>query len=320
MGDIIMTPGKNIETVPILVVDDDPISSDILRKYLEEEGYTSISVTNGQDALELYQHSFFSIIITDWLMPKMDGTDLCRAIRNMPSDHYTYIILLTARDSQNELEKGLESGADEYLVKPVHQAELRLRLKGARRILELENTLKRSIAEIRELSIRDPLTGSFNRGYMDEQLVNEINRVYRYEHPLSVILGDLDHFKRINDTFGHLAGDEALRKSACTINNSVRRGIDWLARYGGEEFVIVLSETDRQGCMVVAERIRQQIASQQVESNGKTFSLTISFGAVTILPGDFTKPVTMDEVLISADGCLYTAKNEGRNRVVTTQI
>ena len=286
-----MTPGKNIETVPILVVDDDPISSDILRKYLEEEGYTSISVTNGQDALELYQHSFFSIIITDWLMPKMDGTDLCRAIRNMPSDHYTYIILLTARDSQNELEKGLESGADEYLVKPVHQAELRLRLKGARRILELENTLKRSIAEIRELSIRDPLTGSFNRGYMDEQLVNEINRVYRYEHTLSVILGDLDHFKRINDTFGHLAGDEALRKSACTINNSVRRGIDWLARYGGEEFVIVLPETDRQGCMVVAERIRQQIASQQVESNGKTFSLTISFGAVTILPGDFTKPV-----------------------------
>ncbi len=110
-------------------MEDDPISSDILRKYLEEEGYASISVTNGQDALELYQHSFFSIIITDWLMPKMDGTDLCRAIRNMPSDHYTYIFLLTARDSQNELEKGLESGADEYLVKPVHQAELRLRLK-----------------------------------------------------------------------------------------------------------------------------------------------------------------------------------------------
>jgi two-component system, cell cycle response regulator len=313
-------PGKDSETLPILVVDDDPISSDILRKYLEEEGYTSISATNGQDALELYQRSFFSIIITDWLMPKMDGTDLCRAIRNMPSDRYTYIILLTARDSQNELEKGLESGADEYLVKPVHQAELRLRLKGARRILELENTLKRNIAEIRELSIRDPLTGSFNRGYMDEQLVNEINRVYRYEHPLSVILGDIDHFKRVNDTFGHLAGDEALRKCAATISISVRRGIDWLARYGGEEFVIVLPETDRQGCMVVAERIRRQIESQLLECNGKAFSLTISFGAVTVLPGDFTKPVTMADVLILADSCLYTAKNEGRNRVVATEI
>jgi len=315
-----MTPDKNIETFPILVAEDDPISSDILRRYLEEEGYTSVSVTNGQDALELYQHSFFPIIITDWLMPKMDGTDLCRAIRKMPSDRYTYIILLTARDSQNELEKGLESGADEYLVKPVRQAELRLRLKGARRILELENTLKRSIAEIRELSVRDPLTGIFNRGYMDEQLVNEVNRVYRYEHPLSVILGDIDHFKRINDTFGHLAGDEALRKSAFVISNSVRRGIDWVARYGGEEFVIVLPETDRQGCMVVAERIRQQVASQQFESIGTAFSLTVSFGAVTILPGDFTKPVTLDEILLSADRCLYKAKNEGRNRIVATQI
>jgi diguanylate cyclase (GGDEF)-like protein len=250
----------------------------------------------------------------------MDGTDLCRAIRTMPSDRYTYIILLTARDSQNELEKGLESGADEYLVKPVHQAELRLRLKGARRILELENTLKRNIAEIRELSIRDPLTGSFNRGYMDEQLVNEINRVYRYNHPLSVILGDIDHFKRVNDTFGHLAGDEALRKCTSAIGNSVRRGIDWLARYGGEEFVIVLPETDGEGCMVVAERIRRQIESLLVECNGKAFSLTISFGAVTVLPGDFTKPVTMGDVLLLADGCLYTAKNEGRNRVVATQI
>jgi diguanylate cyclase (GGDEF)-like protein len=313
-------PSKNDETFPILVVEDDPISSDILRKYLEEEGYTSISVTNGQDALELYQHSFFPIIITDWLMPKMDGPDLCRAVRNMPSASYTYIILLTALDSQDELEKGLESGVDEYLVKPIHQAELRLRLKSARRILELENTLKRSIAEIRELSIRDPLTGSFNRGYMDEQLANEINRVYRYEHPLSVLLGDLDFFKRINDTFGHLAGDEALRQCARTIGNSVRRGIDWLARYGGEEFVIVLPETDRQGCLVVAERIRQQIEALQIQSNGKTFGFTVSFGVVTILPGDFTKPVTMDEVLTSADGCLYTAKNEGRNRVVATQI
>lgn len=314
-----MTPDKDMETLPILVADDDPITSAVLRRYLEEEGYAAVFVTNGEDALELYRQGFFSIIITDWLMPKMDGTDLCRAIRNMSSDRYTYIILLTALDSQDELEKGLEAGADEYLVKPVRQAELRLRLKGARRILELENTLKRSIAEIRELSIRDPLTGSFNRGYMDVQLVNEINRVYRYEHPLSVILGDIDHFKRINDTFGHLAGDEVLRKCACTIGGSVRYGIDWLARYGGEEFVIALPETDQQGCMVVAERIRQQIASQQFESNGKTFSLTISFGAVTILPGDYTKPVTLDEVLMSADSCLYKAKNGGRNRIVATQ-
>ena len=311
---------SNEEKLSILVVEDDPISCDILRRYLEEEGYSSVAVTNGLDALELFQHSFFPIIITDWLMPKMDGTDLCRAIRAMPSDRYSYIILLTALDSQGELEKGLESGADEYLVKPVHQAELRLRLKGARRILDLEDNLKRSIAEIRELSIRDALTGCFNRGYMDEQLVNEINRVYRYEHPLSVLLGDIDHFKKINDTYGHQAGDEALRKCAATIGNSVRRGIDWLARYGGEEFVIVLPETDAQGCSVVAERIRRQVASLQVESAGKTFGFTISFGAVTIMPGDFTNPVSIEEVLLLADGCLYTAKHEGRDRVVATQM
>jgi diguanylate cyclase (GGDEF)-like protein len=304
----------------VLVVEDDPISSDVLRRYLEQEGYASVSAANGREALELYREGAFPIVITDWLMPEMDGTDLCRAIRGMASDRYTYLILLTARDSHDELVDGLEAGADEYLIKPIHPGELRLRLKGARRVVDLEASLKRNLAEIRELSIRDPLTGAFNRGYMDQQLQQEIQRASRYSHPLSVIIGDIDHFKRVNDSFGHQTGDEAIRKCVADINRSIRRGIDWVARYGGEEFVIVLPETEQQGCRAVAERIRKQIASTPVSCHGHEFTLTASFGAVTVMPGDTSRTATVDAVLHLADSCLYQAKEQGRNRVIAARF
>jgi two-component system cell cycle response regulator len=313
-------PAAGADLPCILIVEDDPISSDVLRRYLEQEGYASVSASNGREALDLYRQKFFPIVITDWLMPEMDGTDLCRAIRSMASDHYTYLILLTARSTQDELVKGLEAGADDYLIKPVNQAELRVRLKGARRILDLEDSLQKSLAAIREMSIRDPLTGAFNRGYMDQQLVHEIQRAYRYNHPLSVIMGDIDHFKRVNDTYGHQTGDEALRKCAADIDRSIRRGIDWLARYGGEEFVIALPETDYAGCGAVSERIRLQIASTPVTCHGNEFKLTASFGAVTIIPDESLQAPTVDTVLRLADDCLYKAKHEGRNRVISSKI
>jgi len=299
----------------ILVVEDDLTDRAIISSALDKEGYEYALATNGQEAIDLYSQDFFPIIITDWVMPEMDGLELCRLIRSMKIQRYIYIILLTSQDSKSDMVTGLEAGADDYLVKPLHRAELRVRLKSACRILDLESTLKQSMAEIRELSVRDALTGAFNRGYMDHQLQHEIKRTYRYHHPLSIIMCDIDHFKQVNDTFGHQAGDEVLKNCVTRINASIRRGIDWSARYGGEEFVIVLPETDQPGCFVVAERIRQLIAINPIDAFGCEIDITASFGAVTIMPADSRPQLLPDQLIHMADTCLYKAKTNGRNRV-----
>ncbi len=305
----------------ILVVEDNPVDLATLSSALRQEGYDFAVAANGLQAIDLYSSEFFPIIISNSVMPVMDGLELCRLIRSMKIQRYIYIILLTSLNSREDLIDGLEAGADEYMIKPIHQNELRLRLRGARRILGLEATLKQNLVEIRELSIRDALTGAFNRCYMDQHLTNEIMRTYRYSHPLSVIICDLDHFKAVNDSYGHQAGDLALKCCVSTIHSCIRHGIDWVARYGGEEFVIVLPETDLSGSQLVAERIRRRIASSPVAAFGCEFDITVSFGLVTIVPNSYNeKPPYVEQVLHVADTCLYRAKNEGRNRVVSTEF
>jgi len=310
---------KEILTLPrILVVEDDPLSCAMIEMYLEQEGYPCVTAPNGREALDLFKREPFPIVITDWLMPEMDGTALCQAIRGLNTDSYTYLILLTSQNSPDAVVEGLESGADEYIVKPVNPAELKVRLKGARRILDLEDALRKSLYEIRELSIHDPLTGAFNRGYMDQQLNHEVQRAYRYRHPLSVMICDLDHFKQVNDNHGHHAGDSVLRRSIGNITSSIRQNIDWVARFGGEEFVIVLPETDTAGCCVVAERIRERIElGPGAEDSGSIrIRITASFGTVTLVPGD-EPTATPEQLLQRADRRMYLAKQTGRNRVVS---
>lgn len=304
----------------ILVVEDESVSQTMLVSALQNEGYGFAVARNGQEAIDRYSQEFFSIIITDWMMPEMDGLELCRLIRSMKIDRYIYIILLTAKDSKTDLVQGLEAGADEYIVKPIHQSELRVRLKSACRILDLESSLKKSMAEIRELSVRDQLTKCFNRVYMDQQLALEITRSARYHHCLSVLMCDLDHFKIINDTYGHLAGDEVLKACVKRFNSSFRQGVDWLARYGGEEFVIVLPETDQAGALLVAERMRSRIAAAPVNFVGCEIDITASFGVVTLIPGHNVHVRYMEQVLNVADTCLYQAKNTGRNCVVSAEM
>lgn len=311
-----MTNAAGNETHKILVVEDDPVSMAILTAFLEKEKYEYAVASNGQEAIDKYSGDFFSIIITDWMMPEMDGLELCRLLRTMKIQRYIYIIMVTSLDTKSDVVQGLEAGADEYIVKPIHHAELRARLKNAIRILDLEINLKKSLAEISELSIRDPLTGAFNRGYMDHQLIQEVKRAQRYVHPLSILMCDLDHFKKVNDTYGHQAGDEILREFVRQINLSIRRGIDWVARYGGEEFLVVLPETDFVGCGVVAERIRQFISLNPVDAFGCEIDITASFGAVTIAPTESRHIIHTEQFLHVADQCLYQAKNSGRNRVV----
>jgi diguanylate cyclase (GGDEF)-like protein len=300
-------------SIKILVVEDDLFSQAVLRDALEQLGYGVELAVNGRDALSLCQREHFPIIITDWVMPEMDGLEFCRAIRSIPTEHYIFILLLTSLDKKDELVAGLDAGADEYLVKPVDEFELEARLKVARRILDLETSLKR-------LALYDQLTGAYNRGYLDRQLSKEIQRSWRYCHPLSIIICDIDHFKEVNDCHGHHAGDQVLKELVTRMNRSIRNENDWLARYGGEEFVIVLPETPPAGCLIVAERFRNLIAATPVMVQGKAIAITVSFGAITIENTSLMEEMTMEVILGKADECLYRAKAGGRNRVIAVQF
>lgn len=301
---------------PILIVEDSAFLRKVLEGNLREIGYDVVTAENGREALELFSRGHYPIVVTDLVMPEMDGLELCRAIRALPCDYYSYLILLTAQDSKASIVAGLAAGADEYLIKPVEQAELTVRLKTARRILELEANLKGSLEEIKRLSMRDPLTGIYNRRYLDDRFPQEVKRAFRYEHRISVILMDVDHFKAVNDTYGHHAGDLVLRACAECIGGCIRENIDWQARYGGEEFVIVLPETDLQGAMVAAERLRQQLADLVTAVRGMTVRVTASFGVASFSPPDQKEDLHIAEYLLAeADRCLYQAKAAGRNRV-----
>jgi len=305
----------------ILIVEDNLLMRKILGGHLSDLGHTVVAVENGRQAVELLERKHFSIVITDLVMPEMGGLELCRIIRERDFGGYTYVIMLTAQDSKDEMMRGLEAGADEYLVKPVHRAELTMRLKTADRILSLESSLKKSYEEIKALSVKDPLTKVYNRGYLDERLVHEVKRTFRFERPLSLIMLDIDHFKIVNDTFGHSNGDLILKECAWLMSNCVRKEIDWVARYGGEEFVIVLPETPLAGALVAAERSRALLASHVVDAGGTELRITASFGVTSFTPVDQKEDLTMAAALVErADRCLYQAKKEGRNRVVSAQL
>ena len=237
------------DNFPILIAEDDAVTRMLLEKTLIKEGHEVVSVENGQKAFDLFKESFFPIVMTDWMMPEMDGLELCRAIRQKENPGYVFIVLLTAKDSQDDIISGLEAGADEYLTKPFNRAELIARLNTGRRFLEQEKALKQANEEIRILSITDPLTGCSNRGFLNTRLPQEIQRAVRYNRPLSIFMCDIDHFKKVNDTYGHQAGDLVLKEFSKRINDSIRDKVDMLARYGGEEFLVTLPETGLDGAL-----------------------------------------------------------------------
>lgn len=302
-------------TYPVLLVEDDPVTRRLLEKMLRDAGYGDMrAAVNGRDALEILRHRFYPIVITDWIMPEMDGLQLCQAIRREDQPGYVYIIVLTVKDSKADVVRGLDAGADEYLVKPVNPSELLVRLRTAQRILQLEKSLKTTNEEMRVLSIKDPLTGVFNRVYLMERLPQEIKRSHRYGHPLSIIMCDIDHFKEINDEFGHAAGDQILKEFVQCLGASIRQDIDWIARYGGEEFLIVLPETELQPACWVAERLRRVVSEKIFRLKGREIRITSSFGVSSFHPARDQR-ATFDSLMEQADEFLYEAKREGRNRV-----
>ncbi len=309
-----MTENTASVSFPILVVEDNPVTRKILEKNLTRAGYHVSSMGNGREALEAFKDRFFPIVLSDWLMPDMDGIQLCRAIREKSLPGYVFFILLTSKDSKDDIVQGLNAGADDYLTKPVLAAELMARIRTGIRILELEKSLKSALEEIKTLSVTDPLTGCYNRRYLQVHLPKEIQRSRRYRRPLSIILCDIDHFKRINDTHGHTAGDKVLKSLAHRLAGLIRKDIDWVSRFGGEEFLLVFPETDCRSALRAAERLRKAIAEKAFDLDGRGVRVTASFGITGVEGHAFDEAISFDALISEADHHLYEAKKAGRNR------
>jgi len=297
----------------ILLVDDEPTQRLIMARLLKRAGYLVETAGNGVEALAKIDTGDFQLMITDWEMPEMDGIALCSALRASQNRSYIYTILLTARDAIEHVVTGLQAGADDYLTKPVIEPELIARLNTGKRIVTLERSLRSANEENRRLSITDPLTGAYNRRYLMEQLPREIERAARYGRQLSVVMCDVDHFKKINDTHGHLIGDEVLKWFVAGLQKSVR-ACDWVARYGGEEFVAVLPETNVSHAGIAAENLRNDIAGTSFVLDQVDFPVTASFGASgwnDLVPAG----ATLDALMAKCDAGVYASKAAGRNRV-----
>src|SRR5271170_5290228 len=291
-----------------------------MTRFLKNAGYEVDAVSNGSEALDKMTKRYYPMLVTDWEMPQMDGIALCQAVHNMQLDGYVYALLLTARDAKEHIIAGLEAGADDYLVKPVHELELIARLNAGRRILTLEHSLRAANQRSLILSITDELTGTYNRRYVMEQLPRELERCRRYSYPLTVLMCDIDHFKIINDDQGHAAGDDVLQQFAARAQKSIRSNSDWVARYGGEEFLIVLPETAHAEGMVVAEKIRSLIGATEFATPAGDTPVTVSFGVASTGPNGPDVSLKMDMLIRAADECLYQSKQDGRNRTTGREL
>jgi two-component system chemotaxis response regulator CheY len=296
----------------ILLADDDIVTQRLLSRALHHAGHTTETAADGQEAWERLQSSYFPVLVVDWVMPRLDGPSLIRKVRETTFPGYVYTILLTSRQTQDDRLDGLESGADDYLIKPVDMRELRARLAVAERILKLETELRDMNARLAYQASHDRLTDLFNRPAITEYAESELARAQRQGHALSLALFDLDHFKSINDSHGHLTGDAALQHVAQRITSLVRP-YDWVSRWGGEEFLVVLPEASVDEAAEIAERIRAGIAADPLRlPSGQAVNLSVSGGVACAnnRPG-----LSLDALFHEADDALYVAKAAGRNRI-----
>jgi two-component system cell cycle response regulator len=288
----------------ILIADDDPVSRLYLQDVLQDWGYEAITAADGKSACEILQRPDAPMLaIIDWMMPGMDGIDVCRLIRETVKDHYIYLIMLTSRSETEFIVEAMNAGADDFISKPFDEEELRVRLRAGRRISELEQKL-------RIKATHDALTGIYNRGAIIDILQKELARHERNSHPMSMIFADLDHFKRTNDTYGHPAGDAVLREVARRVT-TVLRPYDSLGRYGGEELLIVLPACNSSGALEVAERVRHVVAAEPIATDFGAIPTSISIG---IAVADEGKTISVNDLIQLADDALYQAKADGRNR------
>jgi two-component system cell cycle response regulator len=294
----------------VLIAEDDPVSRRLLESFLVKWGYDVTIVADGLEALRLLESAEAPrLAVLDWMMPGMEGVQICQRLRARKGRPYIYVLLLTGRSEKKDLLHGLELGADDYLTKPFDAQELRARLHVGGRILTLQDDLLAAQEALNFRATHDSLTGIPNRPAIMEALTAEIARQMRDNRPFGIVLADIDHFKTVNDTYGHLSGDDVLRTIARRLRDSTRP-YDSVGRLGGEEFLIVAPSSDICGTMALAERIRKDIESQPVIAQTGSIRVTVSLGiAVSAHP-----PCDVKSILQLADDALYRAKANGRNR------
>jgi two-component system cell cycle response regulator len=296
----------------ILIADDEALSRRLLEKTLERAGYEVVAVENGRAAVrQLCQADGPRLALLDWVMPELDGPGVCREVRRQQDDSYVYMVLLTSKESKEDIVAGLESGADDYLTKPFNVDELKARLRTGERILHLEGRLVEAREMMRFKATHDALTSIWNRGVIVDLLGRELMRSQRESGCTIVLLGDVDHFKSVNDTYGHLVGDEVLQEIARRLLLGIR-SYDFVGRYGGEEFLLVLNNCKPQFAEARAEDIRKTVSSRPIQTLAGSLSITMSFG---LLLSDEWGVRPVEELLHEVDAALYAAKAGGRNCV-----
>jgi diguanylate cyclase (GGDEF)-like protein len=310
------------EAMKVLIVDDSATIRAALRGLVEKMGHSVIEAENGSRALEIYLQDRPDLVLIDVMMPVMDGYDAARKMRESRPDEWVPIIFLSSKEADQDLDRAIEAGGDDYLVKPVSFVVLNAKIRALQRIestrtklLEMSRELAAANRELENLSRQDSLTGIANRRYFDSFLLSEIRRASREREPLSLILADVDHFKAFNDCYGHQAGDDCLRRVASALKSVAKRPADLAARYGGEEFAMVLPMTTMEGAVDVAKSVVRAIDGMSIPHarSGVNNTISLSQGIASLIPAHDTKP---EHIIEFADQALYQAKQQGRNRYV----
>ena len=296
----------------VLIAEDDSISCRMLEALLVKWGYEVMVATEGEEAWGILQGKDAPrLAVLDWMMPGRDGIDICRSIRQQKGRPYIYILLLTARGQKKDVVEGLEGGADDYVTKPFDPYELRARLRAGRRIVELQEQLLQAREALRDQASRDPLTDLWNHGIILAILRKELARASRTHGHFAVAMADVDRFKAINDTYGHLAGDAVLREASRRLRGAMRT-YDSLGRYGGDEFLAVIPGCDPAAAARFAESFRARIDRKAMETPEGLIPVSLSLGVVSL---EKLNNVGAETLVRLADAALYRAKIAGRNRV-----
>jgi two-component system cell cycle response regulator len=294
----------------LLIADDSRIYRKLLEETFIQNPYPTVFARSGREAMDLFAEHKPDLVITDWIMPDLAGIELCKQVRGAAKDSYTYIIIVTSNTEKREILAGLSAGADDYLTKPFSPAELRARVAVGCRVIDFHRQLQSKTRQLEELALTDELTGLPNRRAVENWAKREIAGAVRHHFPLSVVMADLDRFKRLNDSFGHEAGDAVLKKFAQILKNNCR-SCDMYGRFGGEEFVILLSHADLKGAFSAVDNIRSSLAETIFTFGGLDVIATASFGIAT-LDGEAEN---FGQLVARADRALYSAKQSGRNRI-----
>jgi diguanylate cyclase (GGDEF)-like protein len=302
--------------VRILLADDDEVSRHILKGTLSRWGFDVVTAVDGHEAWQrLQEEDAPRLAILDWVMPGIDGVDVCRKVREQLNGPYIYMLLLTSKREKEDIVRGMAAGADDYVSKPFDPQELRVRLKAGERIIDLQEKLLQAQQDLQYMATHDNLSGLQNRFAILEALRRELSRARREGREVGIILADIDHFKRVNDSLGHLAGDAVLREVAGRLRKHVRP-YDYVGRYGGEEFLIVLPECPLRATRNAAERMQKAIFQEPVVLAEGPVNVTMSLGVCGYAQGESDDLQTL---IRAADGALYRAKAAGRNRVMVAE-